>query len=301
MIGGSGITGRPSAARRRDYGGPADLRAMQDLVQRTWSLDRSWHIGDLAWQRFMHTGREPEWRTALWKRGGEVVAWGWTRLPGTLSLSVRPGLDELADAVLDWFHGLATPPVREVRVLETEADLVAALGARGYRRGQPDPRRLLRTVRDLDDLPAPTVPDGFVVRPVRGPDDLGARVAVHRAAFAPSRVTEESYAAVMAAWPYRSALDRVVETPDGRFAAFCLAWLDTVNRVGLLEPVGAHPEFRRLGLARAACLGALHALRAAGATRAVVETYAGSGAEQLYRSLGFRAHTRTATFALTVS
>jgi GNAT superfamily N-acetyltransferase len=96
------------------------------------------------------------------------------------------------------------------------------------------------------------------------------RVAVHRAVWHPSRVTEASYRNVMTAWPYRGRLDWVVEAPDGRFAAQCLVWLDEHNAVGELEPVGTLPEFRRRGLARTVCLAALHAARDAGARKAVV-------------------------------
>ena len=50
-------------------------------------------------------------------------------------------------------------------------------------------------------------------------------------------------------WPYRADLDCVVEAPDGSLVAYCLAWLDDANRVGELEPVGTHPDYRRRGLA----------------------------------------------------
>jgi ribosomal protein S18 acetylase RimI-like enzyme len=125
---------------------------------------------------------------------------------------------------------------------------------------------------------------------MRGPIDIEQRVEVHRSAFAPSRVTVASYSNVMAAWPYTTALDWVVEAPDGRFAASCLIWYDEANQCGELEPVGTHQDFRRMGLARAACLGALHALSDMGATSAVVssvETSESSGATALYRGLGF--------------
>ena len=53
----------------------------------------------------------------------------------------------------------------------------------------------------------------------------------------------ETYAEMTQAWPYRADLDCVVEAPDGRLAAYCLAWLDEANAAGELEPVGTHPEF----------------------------------------------------------
>jgi len=104
----------------------------------------------------------------------------------------------------------------------------------------------------------------------------------------------------MAAWPYRTDLDWIIETPDGDFAANCLIWLDDHNRVGLLEPVGTDPRFRRQGLGRAVCLAAMHALRAAGADRAVVYPTFGHGhpgAIPLYADLGFQPYARSITYA----
>lgn len=156
-------------------------------------------------------------------------------------------------------------------------------------------------VRPLRDLPEPvSLPAGFRVRHISGEADLARRVAVHRAAFSvlrPSRVTEQSYREVMAAWPYRPELDWVVEAPDGRFAAACLIWLDEANGVGELEPVGTDPTFWRMGHARAVCLAALHALARHGADIAVVASREMEGlpsAPALYRSIGFRAATQVA-------
>lgn len=82
-------------------------------------------------------------------------------------------------------------------------------------------------------------------------------------------VTLSSYPAVMAAWPYRAELDWVAQGPDGRFAAYCLVWYDDRNGVGLIEPVGTDPRYRRRSLSRMVCLAALHALGEAGAAAIV--------------------------------
>ena len=53
----------------RLYAGPADLRAMQGLVQEAWRLvgpTNERHVGDVAWGAFQHVGREPEWERRLW-------------------------------------------------------------------------------------------------------------------------------------------------------------------------------------------------------------------------------------------
>jgi hypothetical protein len=134
-----------------------------------------------------------------------------------------------------------------VGAFDGEAVTYEALLAAGFRPTERD--AFASMALDLrSGLPEPVLPPGFQARHVVGAADLGRRVAVHRAAFSPSRVTEASYANVMAAWPYRPELDWVVEAPDGRFAAFCLVWLDERNGTGELEPVGTHPAFRRRGL-----------------------------------------------------
>ncbi|MEU7689393.1 hypothetical protein [Microbispora hainanensis] len=74
-----------------------------------------------------------------------------------------------------------------------------------------------------------------------GDADVPRRAAAHRAAFHPSRVTEESYHAVRRAWPYRPDLDWIAEAPDGSAAAFCLVWLDEANRAARIEPAGTAP------------------------------------------------------------
>jgi ribosomal protein S18 acetylase RimI-like enzyme len=267
---------------------------MQRLTQRVWSRSTGNHVGDLAWGAFLHQGRDAEWRTALWTGGdGTVRAWGWMR-DGRLEQLVDPGCPELAGEVLDWYDRRATGETRSVAVLDAERAVVGAARHRGY---SPEPY-IRYLALDLAELPAPpALPAGWAARHLRpaDPDDLARRVAVHRAAFAPSLVTEASYRTVMAAWPYRADLDWVVEAPGGGFAAFCLVWLDPAHGVGELEPVGCHPDHRRRGLARAACLGALHALKAAGGTSAVVLTLDGAGhpdAGPLYASLGFTEYAR---------
>ncbi len=96
--------------------------------------------------------------------------------------------------------------------------------------------------------------------------------------------------------PFAPVLRRSVEAPNGDFAAFCLAWLDRANRVGLLEPVGTHPEHRRLGLATAVCLGVLQSLARVGATHALVNSRSGSIATKLYESIGMHSIARNIPF-----
>jgi ribosomal protein S18 acetylase RimI-like enzyme len=272
-----------------------DSRRMQELVATAWRLEGplvQHHVGDVAWSRYSIAGREHEWRFRLWEDAGAVVAWAWLHLPAQLDFQLHPRRRELLDEVLDWFEAQANGE-RATWALVEDAATVAGLERRGYRRAGPDEPWFAHLSRPVDAVEAPALPEGFTVRHVRGEEDVGRRVAVHRAAWHPSRVTEESHRAVMAAHPYRRELDCVVEAPDGSFAAYCLAWLDEENRVGELEPVGTDPRFRRRGLAAAVCTHAVAQLRAHGAETAIVYARgdpAYPAPRRLYESIGFRAY-----------
>jgi ribosomal protein S18 acetylase RimI-like enzyme len=268
---------------------------MQRLVQDAWALrGPAWaqHVGDLAWGRFQHVGREPEWRTQLWEEDGRVVAYAWLFEGDVLDFCVHPERPELFDAVLAWANA------SETDALDANTDAIAALERHGFERALGEAPWFAFLARDLTDLPEPDLADSFSLRTV-GEADVDSRVEAHRSAWHPSRMTIESYRNVMTAWPYRSDLDCIAVAPDGRVAAYCLAWLDDENRVGELEPVGTHADFRRLGLASAVSAFALRRLAEEGATRAVV--YARGDAaypvpKPLYESLGFQQHARTIRF-----
>lgn len=210
------------------------------------------------------------------------------------------------DAIVDWFEGAAEGTaepggvLRSIWTLDQHQASGEQLERRGYERSRA-PDGLMHTMRRVGPaaIDPAGVPDGYVVRAVdpANPSDLERRVEVHRAAFAPSRFTIERYATVRASASYRPDLDVVVEAPDGSFAAYCQCWLDERNGVGEFEPVGTHPDHRRRGLATAACVGALRALHARGAARAIVYHWqADERAGSLYRSLGFEPFARSVRF-----
>jgi ribosomal protein S18 acetylase RimI-like enzyme len=240
-----------------------------------------WHIGDIAWGLRQHEGREQEWRIRLWEEDGAVVAWSWLKgATAKLELDVRADRRELLDEILD------EPDAHVAYAFEDDVELRAALARHGFER----PGEALHfNVRELSAAPdLPLLPDGFRCRTVE-PADLAERVAIHRDVWAPSRLTESSFATVAATWPYRASLDCVVEASDGRFAAYCHIWPDDENAVGELEPVGVREEFRRRGLGAAVCTFALRRLHEEGGREAVVLCES-EPACALYRSIGFRTH-----------
>jgi ribosomal protein S18 acetylase RimI-like enzyme len=292
----------------RDFAKESDLRLMQDVVSASWRLEKPlvrFHVGDLAWGRYAHAGREHEWRIRIWETDGRPAGWAWLTLPNDAELHVlREHRRELIPKILDWLSDQASTSGAatqlRVSVLEQDGPTLASVLDAGFRPSEKGAFHAM--VLELEGgLARRVLPPGFRARHVEGEADLARRVAVHRAAwsvFGPSRVSEESYRNLTAAWPYRPELDWVVEAPDGSFVSSCLAWLDEENRVGELEPVGTDPAFWRRGFGFAVCAAALRALRKHGADTAVVYSTEVPGkppAPALYRALGFEARGRHLT------
>ena len=78
----------------------------------------------------------------------------------------------------------------------------------------------------------------------------------------------------------------MVALPDGAFAAYCVCWLDLINRVGEFEPVGTRPAHRRKGYGRAVLLEGMRRMRERGMREALV--YCKAHNVDFYQTAGFR-------------
>lgn len=291
---------------------------MQGLAQEMWRLapqtiNVNGTVGEMAWALGTpQDAGEAQRKQRLWYGGGSVVAWGVIFPPtmvrvtaDTMEMSkaglvwqVHPDKRELLDEILDWFAANTPEAVRQTFTRAGNADAIARIESHGYAHDRNAPWDLLN-MRDLREIEEPTLPAGYRLTTMREIRDVARRVAVHRAAWEPSTLTEEKYAGAMSTWPYRADLDFVVEAPDGSLAASALGWYDEANRVGELEPVGTHSDHRRLGLARAVMLFGMQRFREAGATHAIVGCRGDAGypvPKLVYESIGFRELSRDMPF-----
>ena len=155
----------------------------------------------------------------------------------------------------------------------------------GWTRDDAPPYVLNRA--PLTDVPEPMLPDGYSIRAARGLEEAATLAGIHIAAFG-ATWTPELYGRYMQAPGYAAEREFVAVAPDGAFAAFTVTWHDDLNRIGLLEPVGTHPDHRRRGLGRAVVLFAMHRMKAAGMTHATVANLASNEASRaLYTACGF--------------
>ena len=294
---------------------------MQGLAQRVTAdrpdlVNSDATFGELAWIWGKgHAADGGTWPRRLWFCDDALVAWAWVYLPhqvrrsdgsvkditgAYLGYQVHPGHAALVDEVIGWYAVVAADIERTVMPRAADQFALKRWAAHGY---ETDPASLGDTgswtqlnERDLADVEQAVLPDGFRFRTA---DEAGPEAAVqaHVDAWAPSTYSAEGYAGVRRTATYRGDLHVLVEAPDGTMAASTIMWLDEANKTAEFEPVGTHPDYRRLGLGTAMLLHGMHLAREAGATHMTVGCLGAPGhpnARGLYYGVGFREFTRDA-------
>jgi ribosomal protein S18 acetylase RimI-like enzyme len=289
----------------RAYGDEQDLAAMHAILRAGQQAGTPSHydpVGDLDWWLFYLNLEDDRRQTIyLWENTADRSVVGWTLFsPGFASFDVQvhPTLYASATAAQMWIwseeqmaRGMRAQGEAQISSGGGEHDawLRTHLTGRGFVRGD---LTLLYLTRCLtDELPAPSLPAGYTLRPVAGEAEAEPRAAPAYAAFGgqePFAHYWPRYRSFMRSPVYTPELDLVIVAPDGRFVAFCTCWLDATTQMGHFEPVSVHPAFQRRGLGRAVLQAGLRLMQTRGMTTATV--YSGLGdlpANRLYENVGF--------------
>ena len=167
--------------------------------------------------------------------------------------AARPSLDAHL-ALLDRAEASARQSGQaaiEVSAWDHDRELLAALALRGYEISGMYGHELVCEL--VDEPSAPRLPPGFSMRWLE-PELDAVYVALHRAAWstrAPSDYDAGMHASVTSMPDFERELVPIIAAPDGTLAAYCIAWFDPRTQTVEIEPLGTHPEYRRLGLGRA--------------------------------------------------
>ncbi len=282
----------------RPYSDMADKLAMAELAQA--APENNLHNVDLPYRLSSWALDDPH-NTCLWlDRSGRLAAWAMMQSPWWMVDYACDPQDEAAlhSQILSWADQRARQmigseqgrPAWFVVAFKEQAERIRDLEAAGFacqaEVGEQSWSKVL--MRRKASLPVANyhIPPGFVVRPLNGVGEVEAYVELQRAVFETKTMTAEWRQRTLHHPAYRPDLDIVVEAPDGRLGAFCIAWLNGTD--GHIEPLGCHTNFRHYALGRVALAEALRRLKAAGVEQIYVETdnYRDT-AFCLYENMGF--------------
>jgi ribosomal protein S18 acetylase RimI-like enzyme len=292
----------------RLYHSETDLVEMLDLIVEGRSQTDDWHyphVGDLVFWFFMLLCHlDPLEHIRLWHNAdGRLVAYAMLGEDPSFDWQVLPGYEWLGieQEALVWavmmLAGLSQrdPKTWGSKLVsgsrQDNQPRIDFLEKHGFHQGGEfsEVNMLCR----LDgEIPSPVLPARFEVRSFAGVDEITWRAGAQREVWHPwtvGEVTDEDYSAFMHLPGYERELDVVAVAPDGVIAAYVNGWIDPLNRIGDVGPVGALPPFRRQGLTRAVLLECLRRMQERGMQRVSVSTTVTNiPAMRLYESVGFR-------------
>ena len=296
---------RKDAVLRRPFTGDGDRLRMVALARAHPEV--TVHLADLPYRLSSWALDDPN-NVALWTDiEGRLVAWAVMQTPfWAVDYAYGTGLDpDLHRRILVWADDRArrlvgTPdgrPAWFVSVLggqEGHIDDLEALGFACQAAVPKDPwSDVLLWCPSTTPLLSPSLPEGYVIRPLAGEDEVPAYVALHRSVFESSAMTVAWRRRTLECPEYLPDLDLVMAAPGGALVAFCVGWVGTDaegKRRGQIEPLGVRADRRRHGLGRAILSEALRRLPLYDVLGTMIQTDAYRGpALCLYESVGFRA------------
>jgi GNAT superfamily N-acetyltransferase len=259
-----------------------------------------YHIGDFVWRTWRMPEATARDSLAIWTNETDrPVAIGWFDPPREFAMILDPALSGKADEaelirrITSWaderYRSEQNAGDRPLgtNISRDDAANQTVLSQLGFEfSGETWHAGNFRPLND--SIPEPVLPAGYRFESMESGADLDDRVEIHREVWAPSKFTRAIYDQIRAAPVYRADLDLTVRAPDGRYASYLIGWWDPEAHSGLLEPVGARPEYRRQGLTAALINETLRRFQELGADRAFVNASADDvPSNELYRSVGF--------------
>jgi predicted N-acetyltransferase YhbS len=205
---------------------------------------------------------------------------------------VRPGIEHVKPLMFDYaqakFEGISASTGRLIRALfinEHDATLTDLAASHGYERWDDFREDMSRYSLEAP-LPEPVLPVGFHLLSLQDEFDLHKINRVLWRGFnhpgPPPEEEIEGRRRMKDAPNFREDLTIVVVAPDGNYVSYCGMWVVPENQIAYVEPVATDPDYRRMGLGRAAVLESMRRAASVGAQVAWV----GSGLD-FYKAIGF--------------
>ena len=208
--------------------------------------------------------------TRLWFGDGQPIGWAYVDDFNNLRWELDSQYDELIDSeIVAWGETCIrkTPANGEPATLDAScrkdyAERISFLKRHGFIQSDVTTVAMVRHLSE--PIPEPELLQGFVIRPIAGIQEAEAVASTHRAAFGTDYMTTENRLVIMNSSEYDPSLDLVVVAPDGTIAAYCSCSINEKDKIGKTDPIATHPQYQRMGLARALLLKGMQLLKERG-------------------------------------
>ena len=295
----------------RNYQSPGDFQRISAFLinhHQTGNRDGNWL--EPAWEYMhFHPMLEQQYldRIGIWEDQGTIVAV--THIEwclGEAFFQIRPGYEYLQTAMLDYAEQALVSPEDDgngnrlnVFVNDIDKSFSDLVKACGYQH-DPDQDRPVGMMVIPDPFPEITLPPGFHLVSLAEEPDWGK---VHRVMWRGFNHAGEPNMSPQELEDRRKMFDTAtarrdlkiaVAAPNGDFAAFCGMFYQPERKFGYVEPVATDPDYRRMGLGKAAVLEGIRRCAQLGATHAYVGSdqpfYLSFGFEVIYTSQCWQKH-----------
>ena len=242
------------------------------------------------------------YRNRLWLDGDQAVGFVYYENPAhCIFFSLLPGYDFLAEEMIAWAEeGMpGSPKEKELIFFPGQQALMEAAGKRGYRLSWQEEDYLLDMESAVLDHPLPPgfhFVDAAQADPVKlarcawkgfGHEDKGP--FLHWDApeqgdgWTPQRAYRGVHSCFMAPPPHATyARDVITADAHGEYACYAGMWWVPENQLAYMEPLCTIPEYRGMGLAKAALSEHYRRLKPRGAK------YMTGGGDPFYQKIGYQ-------------
>ena len=246
-----------------------------------------------GWE-YMHTHSWAPWnlfpRIGIWENEGEIVAVVNMEFEyGEAFFQLNHHYDFLKPQLLDYAEkNLAkdnddgTKTLQVCRLNSNDKEMQELLKQRGYAKN--DWEEWIGFYDMTKEIPICPLPEGFTMMSLAEENDLSKINRVIWRGFnhegePPHDLDSPN---VMQSGPrFRPSLNIIIKAPNGDYAVYCGMWFEPSTREAYLEPLCTDPDYRKLGLAKAALYEAMRRTQKMGAVSCV------SGGQDFYARVGF--------------
>ncbi|NHJ48583.1 MAG: GNAT family N-acetyltransferase [Asgard group archaeon] len=284
----------------RDFNWNNDFLLVRDFLIQTYSMTKSfenWIPQKFENRKFGPGGTvyqdEEDDLVKIWVDESfddkKIVAVTVLNSSGANWINIHPNYSHLEKQLIEWIEKqiINKEEFSNFYVLETNQKRIDIIQELGYKNlGCIEYTR----TRPLDfSIVEVNLPEKYSIRNINPSNDFLKYKQVISAVFPHcSNMTQEIFNIYTTASFFNEDLDLVVVAPDGNFAAFCTVRLDPISKIAEFEPVGTHPNHRKLGLGKAVMLEGLKRLQKYQPKAIVIVDAANTeGANRLYDSIGF--------------